>query len=665
MSDPAQSQIERLVHELNEHSYRYYVLGAPTISDQEFDRLLDELEELESGHPDLVLPDSPNRRIGSDLSRTFPTVRHVVSMLSLDNTYSEEELVEFDARLRRELPGEDLVYLVELKVDGVALSLTYENGLLVRGVTRGDGLQGEEITPNVRTIRSIPLRLREPVERCQIRGEVYLTRQNFEAINHQREQREEPLFANPRNTAAGSLKLQDPRLVAERGLSFFAYGLLTPGRVYDRHSESLNRLEGLGFSVNPERRQCNSIEEIVGYWRTWDRNRESLSYEIDGIVVKVDSLTQQDKLGATAKSPRWAFAYKFPARRVRTQLLKIALQVGRTGVVTPVAELEPVLLAGSTVSRATLHNAEELQRKDIREGDTVILEKGGDVIPKVVSVVEADRLPDAQPFVFPKTCPVCNDDLVKDESEVAIRCVNSRCAAQLKGSIRHFASRTAMDIEGLGHALVDQLVDKELIQDVGDLYVLDVGKVTDLERMAEKSARNLMAGLKRSKDRPFHNVLFALGIRHVGATVARTLADHFGSIGEIRKASSEDIEAIHEIGGAIAESVHAYLKDKHNAAVIDKLGKAKLNLASEEPASTGPKPLDGKIVVITGSLTRWGRQQGQDAVRSAGGKPTSSVSKKTDLLVAGENAGSKKEKAEQLGIEILTEDEFAKMIGEA
>ena len=665
MSDPAQSQIERLVHELNEHSYRYYVLGAPTISDQEFDRLLDELEELESGHPDLVLPDSPNRRIGSDLSRTFPTVRHVVSMLSLDNTYSEEELVEFDARLRRELPGEDLVYLVELKVDGVALSLTYENGLLVRGVTRGDGLQGEEITPNVRTIRSIPLRLREPVERCQIRGEVYLTRQNFEAINHQREQREEPLFANPRNTAAGSLKLQDPRLVAERGLSFFAYGLLTPGRVYDRHSESLNRLEGLGFSVNPERRQCNSIEEIVGYWRTWDRNRESLSYEIDGIVVKVDSLTQQDKLGATAKSPRWAFAYKFPARRVRTQLLKIALQVGRTGVVTPVAELEPVLLAGSTVSRATLHNAEELQRKDIREGDTVILEKGGDVIPKVVSVVEADRLPDAQPFVFPKTCPVCNDDLVKDESEVAIRCVNSRCAAQLKGSIRHFASRTAMDIEGLGHALVDQLVDKELIQDVGDLYALDVGKVTDLERMAEKSARNLMAGLKRSKDRPFHNVLFALGIRHVGATVARTLADHFGSIGEIRKASSEDIEAIHEIGGAIAESVHAYLKDKHNAAVIDKLGKAKLNLASEEPASTGPKPLDGKIVVITGSLTRWGRQQGQDAVRSAGGKPTSSVSKKTDLLVAGENAGSKKEKAEQLGIEILTEDEFAKMIGEA
>ncbi len=665
MSDPAQSQIKRLVHELNEHSYRYYVLGAPTIFDQEFDRLLDELEEQESGHPDLVLPDSPNRRVGSDLSRSFPTVRHVVSMLSLDNTYSEADLVEFDARLRRELPGEDLVYLVELKVDGVALSLTYENGLLARGVTRGDGLQGEEITPNVRTIRSIPLRLREPMARCEIRGEVYLTRQNFEAINRQRAQQEEPLFANPRNTAAGSLKLQDPRLVAERGLSFFAYGLLTPGRVDDRHSESLDYLERLGFSVNPERRQCSSIEEIVAYWRTWDRNRESLSYEIDGIVVKVDSLTQQDKLGATAKSPRWAFAYKFPARRVRTQLLKIALQVGRTGVVTPVAELEPVLLAGSTVSRATLHNAEELQRKDIREGDTVILEKGGDVIPKVVSVVESDRPPDAQPFVFPKTCPVCNAGLVKDESEVAIRCVDSRCAAQLKGSIRHFASRTAMDIEGLGHALVDQLVDTELIRDVGDLYALDVEKVADLERMAEKSAQNLKVALDNSKLRPFHNVLFALGIRHVGATVARTLADHFGSIDELQKASPEDIEAIHEIGGAIAKSVHAYLNDEHNANLVEKLRAAGLNLGTEEPAAAGPKPLDGKIVVITGSLTRWGRQQGQDAVRSAGGKPTSSVSKKTDLLVAGENAGSKKEKAEQLGIEILTEDEFAGLIGEA
>ena len=666
MSDPAQSQIEQLVRELNEHNYRYHVLGAPSISDREFDRLLNDLGRLEARHPDLIPPDSPTRRVGSDLSKSFPTVRHDVPMLSLDNTYSEEELVEFDARMRRELPGEDLDYTVELKVDGVALSLTYEHGLLVRGVTRGDGLQGEDITPNARTIRSVPLRLREPMARCEIRGEVYLTRQNFEAINRQREQQEESLFANPRNTAAGTLKLQDPRLVAERGLSFFAYGLLTPGRVYDRHSESLDHLERLGFSANPERRQCNSIEEIVAYWRTWDRDRKSLSYEIDGIVVKVDSLTQQDKLGATAKSPRWAFAYKFSAQRVRTRLLKIALQVGRTGVVTPVAELDPVLLAGSTVSRATLHNAEELERKDIREGDTVILEKGGDVIPKVVSVVESDRPPDAQPFVFPKACPVCDVVLEKDESEVAIRCVNPRCPAQLKGSIRHFASRTAMDIEGLGHALVGQLVDNKLIRDVGDLYSLDPEKVSELDRMAEKSAQNLKLTLDKSKSRPFHNVLFALGIRHVGATVARTLADHFGSIDELRKASSEDIEAVHEIGGAIADRVHAFLKDKHNTAVIDKLLKAKLNLASEEPAA-GPKPLDGKIVVITGSLSRWGRQQAQDAVRSAGGKPTSSVSKKTDLVVAGENAGSKLEKAKELQkeleIEILDEDAFAARIG--
>lgn len=665
MSDQVKHQIARLVGELNEHNYRYYVLGAPAVSDEEFDRLLGELEELESEHPDLVPPDSPTRRVGSDLSGTFPAVRHDVPMLSLDNTYSEADLIEFDARLRRELPGEDLVYLAELKVDGVALSLTYENGLLVRGVTRGDGLQGEEITPNVRTIRSIPLRLREPVERCEVRGEVYLTRENFEAINREREQREEPLFANPRNTAAGSLKIQDPQLVADRNLSFFAHGLLTAQPQHDRHSDSLDRLGRLGFSVNPERRRCNSIDEIVSYWRTWDGDRESLVYEIDGIVVKLDALAQQARLGETAKSPRWAFAFKFSAERVRTRLLKIALQVGRTGVVTPVAELEPVLLAGSTVSRATLHNAEELERKDIREGDTVVLEKGGDVIPKVVAVVESERRADAQPFAFPMNCPVCGANLVKDESEVAIRCLNSGCAAQLKGRIRHFASRTAMDIEGLGHALVDQLVEKKLIRDAGDLYSLDVENVAELERMAETSARNLMNALEHSKARPFHNVLFALGIRHVGATVARTLADHFGSIDRLREASAEEIEAIHEIGGAIAASVHAFLTDENNAAVIDKLREAGLTLEGEEQTEAEFKPLDGMIVVVTGSLSRWGRQQAQDAVRAAGGKPTSSVSKKTNIVVAGENAGSKLEKAKELEIEVLDEDAFARLIGVA
>ena len=381
-------------------------------------------------------------------------------------------------------------------------------------------------------------------------------------------------------------------------------------------------------------------------------------------MVKVDDLGQQRRLGATAKSPRWAFAFKFSAERVRTRLLKIILQVGRTGVVTPVAELEPVLLAGSTVGRATLHNAEELERKDIREGDMVVLEKGGDVIPKVVSVVEADRPPDTGRFDFPDTCPVCNANLVKYESEVAVRCVNASCPAQVKGSIRHFAGRTAMDIEGLGFALVDQLVDNELIRDAGDLYALDVAEVSELERMAEKSAENLMAALERSKSRPFHNVLFALGIRHVGATVARTLADHFGSIDRLRDASAEDIEAIHEIGGAIAASVHAFLGDENNAAVIGKLRAAGLNLEAEEQAEAGPRPLEGKTVVVTGSLTRWGRQQAQDAVRSAGGKPTSSVSRKTDLVVAGENAGSKLEKAKELEIEVLTEDEFAERIGD-
>ncbi len=665
MSEKASKRIEQLVRDLNEHSYRYYVLGAPSVSDEEFDRLMVELEELESAHPDLVPPDSPTRRVGSDLSGSFPAVRHEVPMLSLDNTYSEADLVEFDARLRRELPGEALDYLAELKVDGVALSLTYENGLLVRGVTRGDGVQGEEITPNVRTIRSIPLRLRGSEDRCEIRGEVYLTREDFDAINKEREQREEPLFANPRNTAAGSLKMQDPRLVAERNLSFFAHGLRTPQPRHDSHSESLDRLEQLGFPVNSERRRCSTTDDIVAYWHEWDRDRESLPYEIDGIVVKLDALAQQARLGATAKSPRWAFAFKFSAERVRTRLLKIALQVGRTGVVTPVAELDPVLLAGSTVSRATLHNAEELERKDIREGDTVVLEKGGDVIPKVVAVVESERPRDARPFDFPETCPVCDSSLVKDESEVAIRCVNSGCAAQLKGRIRHFASRTAMDIEGLGHALVDQLVDTELVRDAGDLYALDVEKVAELERMAETSAHNLMNALERSKAHPFHSVLFALGIRHVGATVARTLADHFGSIDRLREASAEEIEAIHEIGGAIADSVHAFLRDENNAAVIAKLRDAGLTLEGEKQSDAGPRPLEGMTVVVTGSLTRWGRQQAQDAVRSAGGKPTSSVSRKTDLVVAGENAGSKLEKAKELEIEVLDEDAFARLIGVA
>ncbi len=683
-------RIAQLVEQLNEHNYRYAVLNDPVISDRDYDALMDELSDLEALHPDFVQPDSPTQRVTSDLTREFPTVQHDIPMLSLDNTYSEDELRDFEDRIRRELPDEELQYVAELKIDGVALSLIYENGLLTRGVTRGNGTQGEDITPNVKTIKSIPIRLKacaemelfsNPVPYCEIRGEVYLDHNTFDTINVQREKNEENPFANPRNATSGSLKLQDAQQVAERRLSFFAYSFRSRDKQLSTHSENLSYLERLGLPVNANRALCNNIDDIIAQAREWQEKRPDLPYDIDGIVIKVNNIAQQNKLGATSKSPRWAISYKYSAEQAETVLKRITLQVGRTGVVTPVANLEPVQLAGTTVSRATLHNAEELERKDIRESDTVILEKGGDVIPKVVRVVTAKRAKEAIAFEFPKNCPICNSPLIKDETEVAIRCDNSQCPAQLKGNIRHFASRTAMDIEGLGTALVEQLVDSGLVRDVGDLYNLELEQLAGLERMAEKSAQNVLKALETSKTRPFHRVLFALGIRHIGATVARVLSDNFHSIDRLRDTPPEEIEAVHEIGGAIAESIHAYLDDNSNWDwmgwvfnpspniyahidkggdwdLIKKLHAAGINLESEAPADTGPKPLEGKTVVVTGTFTRWGRQQAQNLIRALGGKPTSSVSGKTDLVIAGEKAGSKLAKAEQLGIDILNEEEF-------
>lgn len=655
-------RIAQLVDLINDHNYRYAVLNAPVISDRAYDDLMRELIDLEARHPELIQPDSPTQRVTSDLTQQFPTVPHDVPMLSLDNTYSEDELRNFEARVRRELPDEALQYVAELKIDGVALSLIYENGLLLRGVTRGNGVQGEDITPNAKTIRAIPLRLTERVRFCEIRGEVYLDHTTFDAINVQREKTGANPFANPRNAAAGSLKLQDARLVAERRLSFFAYAFHVPDAQPSTHAENLTRMKALGLPVNPHHKLCDKVDEVIAFARQWQEERPDLPYDIDGIVIKVNDLVQQNKLGATAKNPRWAISYKYSAEQAETVLQNIALQVGRTGVITPVANLQPVQLAGTTVKRATLHNAEEIQRKDIREGDAVILEKGGDVIPKVVRVVKAKRPSDAVPYVFPKPCPVCESDLVKDEAEVAIRCVNPHCAALIKGNIRHFASRTAMDIEGLGKALVEQLVDKGLARDVGDLYSLTLEELAGLDRMAEKSAQNVLDALKVSKRQPFHRVLFALGIRHIGATVARTLADHFHSIDRLRQTPCEEIEAIHEIGATIAESIHTYLNDQGNWAVVEKLRKAGVALESEAPATDAPKPLDGKTVVVTGTLSRWGRQQVQDLIRTLGGTPTSSVSKKTTLVIAGERAGSKRAKAEELGIEILDEAAFVKWI---
>lgn len=656
-------EIARLVEELNEHNYRYNMLARPTISDKAFDVLLRRLRDLEANHLSLVRPDSPTQRVGSDLSKSFPTVVHDTPMLSLENTYNEEEVREFVARLERELPNQGLAFVCDLKIDGVALSLRYEEGMLVRGVTRGDGVQGEDITPNARTIRSIPLRLRESIPLCEVRGEVYLDHDVFAAINRQRESDGEPLFANPRNSAAGTLKLQNPSMVAERKLSFYAYALRVPGSETGSHHDDLNRLEKIGFAVNANRKRVRTADDIIAFWREGDEKRPDLRYDIDGIVAKLDDLALQNELGTTAKTPRWAIAFKFSAEQAETVLEKIGLQVGRTGAVTPVAHLAPVLLAGTTVSRATLHNADELERKDVREGDTVILEKGGDIIPKVVRVITEKRSKGTRRYDFPNRCPDCESTLVADEDEVAIRCVNSACPAQVKGNIRHFSSRTAMDIEGLGSALVDQVVDNGLISEVGDLYALTVEKLSGLERMGVKSAQNVLDGLEASKSRPLHNVLFSLGIRHIGATVARNLANAFGSIDALKDASEDDLLAVDEIGPTIASSLNAHLSNAGNWSIIEKLRKAGVTLESDVDAgSDGERPLEGQTVVVTGTLQRWTRQEVQDLVRELGGRPTSSVSAKTDLVIAGDKVGSKRTKAEKLGVPIFDEEALAALV---
>jgi len=662
----AEERIIQLREMIREHDYRYYVLGEPIISDYEYDQLMKELIELERQRPELITPDSPTQRVGGEPTEEFPTVTHPTPMLSLDNTYSEDELRDFDRRVRTFLGGEEFRYVAELKIDGVAISLIYRDNILVQGATRGDGFHGDEITQNLRTIRSIPLRLKEEVTDCEVRGEAYLTIKEFERINREREQRGEKLFANPRNAAAGSLKLQDPRLVSERRLSFLAYWLNLSAGVIKTHGEALDLLSRLGFVVPPHRKGCQSIEEVLDFCREWEEKREELPYEIDGVVVKVDSFDQQGRLGTTAKNPRWAIAYKFAASQATTVLRDIALQVGRTGAVTPVAVLDPVRLAGSTISRATLHNEDEIRRKDIRIGDTVILEKGGDVIPKVVGVVREKRSPDSVPYVFPDRCPVCGSPLHREAGEVAVRCENLRCPAQLRRRIQHFASRRAMDIEGLGEAIVDQLVDEGLVKDYADLYYLKAEDLIPLERMAEKSATNLITAIQNSKKAPLDRLIFAIGIRHVGTNVARVLAREFRSMDRLSRASLEELESIEEIGPTIAASVVRFFAEEENRRVIEKLRRAGLRFALEEEEfkPAGPSPFEGKTVVLTGSLSRYTRDEAGELIRRLGGKVTSSVSKKTDLVIVGESPGSKYEKALQLGLATATEEEFIKMLRE-
>jgi len=670
MTESVQKRIEKLRKEIREHDYRYYVLADPVISDQEYDNLMKELEKFEKDNPDLITSDSPTQRVGTDLTKEFKPVTHLVPMLSLANTYNEEELLDFDRRMREGLPkGEKIEYVVEPKIDGASVSLHYVNGYLLTAATRGDGVAGEEITTNVKTIRSVPLRLHQDTSfpysfsDIEVRGEIFMKLRDFINLNKEREENGEKLFANPRNSSAGTLKLQDPRVVAKRPLNIFTYTLLSLEEEYDSQYENLHMLKKLGFNVNTEYKLCRSIEEVIEICRKLEGKRNSLEYEVDGAVIKVNSLRQQKILGNIAKSPRWAVAFKFKAKQAFTILNKITWQVGRIGTITPVAELEPVFLAGSTISRATLHNIDEIKRKDIREGDKVIIEKGGDVIPKVVAVVEEERSAKSKPVQAPGKCPVCKSPLFKPDGEVAYYCENTECPAQIKGRLEHFAARGAMDIEGLGTALINLFVEMGFLRTYADIYDLKSrqDELIAIERLGEKSVDNLLNAIEESKKQPFAKVLFAIGIRYVGSGAAQKLADHFNSIDELMNADKENIESIREIGPSISESVVKFFKDQHNRKTIERLKKHGLNFASEKRIKKETF-FTGKNFVLTGTLGNLSREEATDKIVMFGGKVISSVSKNTDYLICGENAGSKLTKAEKLGVSILHEKEFIKKL---
>ncbi len=663
-------KIERLRELIREHDYKYYVLAEPSISDEEYDRLMKELEQYENENPELITPDSPTQRVGKDLTKEFKPVIHQVPMLSLANTYNEEELFDFDRRVREALPsGEKVEYVVEMKIDGASVSINYVDCYLKTAATRGDGTMGEEITNNVKTIRSVPLKLEKPesipykLDNIEVRGEIFMKVEDFLKLNKEREVSGEKLFANPRNSSAGTLKMQDPQIVAKRPLNIFVYTLLSKNEEFKSQYENLQILQKLGFNVNPEHKLCKNIQEVLDECHKLEERRDSLPYEIDGAVIKVNSLKHQKILGSIAKSPRWAVAFKFKAKQAFTFLKKISWQVGRTGAITPVAELDPVFLAGSTISRATLHNFDEITRKDIREGDKVIIEKGGDVIPKVVSVVVSERGKNVRQTKPPEKCPVCKTTLFKPEGEVAYYCQNTECPAQVKGRIEHFASRAAMDIEGLGEALIDLFVEKGFLKSYDDIYDLKENRkeLIAIERLGEKSVDNLLAAIEESKKQPFAKVLFAIGIRYVGAGAAKKLAEHFGSVDKLMSAKQEDISAVHEIGESISKSVREFFSNKTNQRIIEKLKKHGLNFTSEKKKIKNTF-FTGKTFVITGTLSDYSREEASDKVTGLGGKVTSSVSSNTDYLICGENAGSKLAKAEKLGVKILKNDEFMKLI---
>ncbi|HEX4545022.1 MAG TPA: NAD-dependent DNA ligase LigA [Candidatus Acidoferrum sp.] len=661
-------ELEELGEKLRYHEHRYYVLDDPEISDAAYDRMMERLKEMEAAHPELVTPDSPTVRVGGAPREGFSTVRHARPMLSLDNAFSYDALRDWDRRVREGSGHEKIEYVAEHKFDGLSISLQYEHGVLVRGVTRGDGTTGEDVTPNVKTIRSIPLRVdatalkkvKLPAD-FEVRGEVMMTRKAFEALNRQQEQIGGKIFVNPRNSAAGAVRVLDPAITASRRLDFFAYYLLVDGKVpFAKHSESLQALKQLRFRASDDWNLCAGIEAVIAYCEDWDAKREKLPYEIDGVVVKVNSIAIQNELGYTAKAPRWAMAFKYPARQETTVVNDIIVQVGRTGALTPVAVLEPVQVGGVTVSRSTLHNMDEVERLGLQIGDRVLIERAGEVIPHVLKVVKEGK--HRKPFRMPKHCPECGSTIHKDEEQVAYRCVNAACPAKRKESLLHYAGRHAMNIDGLGEKIVDQLVDKGLVKDVADLYSLKLEELAVLERMAEKSAQNLLDETEASKENSLARLIYALGMRFVGERTGQLLAEHFSSLEELAAAKEEQLVEVPEVGPKVAASIAEFFSEPANRQLVKKLYKAGVRPTAEKRQVKSDK-FRGKSFVFTGGLANRSREEAGEMVQQHGGKVSGSVSKMTDYVVVGTDPGSKYEKAKELGVTILSEREFEKLVG--
>jgi DNA ligase (NAD+) len=668
MGENAKNKIQKLREEIDRHNYLYHVLAKPTITDQEYDRLLRELVDLETAHPEFFSPDSPSQRIGGEPVEGWHTVEHAVRMMSIDNTYNEEELRAFDDRVRRGLDGEKFGYVVEPKVDGVAVSLRYENSRLALAATRGDGRRGDDISANVRTIRSIPLLLRDaknPPKILEVRGEIYMENSIFQAINKKRQEAGEETFANPRNFTAGTLKQLDPKITASRKLRFVAHGLgQVEPQMFDSYWDWLQRLHALGFPISQHTAQCENIDEVLKKIESFAKMRGTLAYQTDGMVVKVDSFAQREKLGATSKAPRWVIAFKYPAEQVQTILRAVDWQVGKAGTLTPVARMDPVFVAGTTVSNASLHNIEQIDQKDIHIGDTIVIEKAGEIIPQVVQVIAKKRPKNAEKVVAPKKCPSCGSKVEKEVDGPYIRCVNPACPAQLKERMRWFTARNQMNIERLGEVLIDKLVEAGILKTFADIYKLTKEQLMSLERMGEKSAQNVIDSINISRERGLDRLLAGLGIRHVGNRGAYVLANHFGSLDAIAKASKEELAEVHEIGEVIADSVYDFFHNEAGVAAIAAMKAVGIDPHTAKPQAAGELPLAGQTVVVTGTLQKFGRSEIEELILKLGGKASGSVSKKTSFVVAGENAGSKIDKAQELGVKVISESEFLQRIGQ-